>query len=154
MNRSGIPSIVHSVFAAATILCVVTMPRPAIGQVIFQDRFDTETVGSFPSTWTNAASGPNAQIYVTNNIPGTPSSPNVFQFANNNTNESFTSIRQFPTYSLNTVSNLVINYKLNIATLPGGGSLGFVIVPAFLPSQGEETFATPRFVSNASGKFD
>ena len=119
--------------------------RSEAAVIIFTDTFDGQAVGSFPSTWTNVNSGPNSRIYVTNNIAGTPTAPNAFQFANLNTNETFEAWRQFPQYNLNTSSNLVLNYRLNVSVMPNDFSGGFRIGPANLPTQGEETFAIPRF---------
>jgi hypothetical protein len=121
------------------------------GSLIVFDTFDTESVGAFPSTWTNAVVGPSAQIYVTNNIAGTPTSPNVFQVANRNTNEAFTVWRPFSPYSLNVSSQLVVNYKLNVASLPSDFSGGFAIGTGNLPVQGEETFGIIRVLRTSGG---
>lgn len=125
-----------------SVLAVVPIQN-AMAQYIFIDRFDTDTVGTFPSTWTADTIGSSARIYVTNNIPGVPSSPNSFQVSNLSTNEHFAMHRSFSTYSLNTVSQLVVNYSVNVTTIPQDGSLGFSIMPAN-STAGEETFAALR----------
>jgi len=117
--------------------------QPVLAQYIFIDRFDADSVGAFPSTWTADTIGSSAKIYVTNGIPAVPSVPNSFQISNLSTNEHFAMHRSFPTYSLNTVSQLVVNYSINVTTIPQDGSLGFSMMPAN-STAGEETFAALR----------
>jgi hypothetical protein len=59
--------------------------------------------------------------------------------------------RPFAATSLNTVSNVVINFSINVAQIPSGFSRGFVIVPGVLPTMGEETFSQMRVTSNTDG---
>jgi hypothetical protein len=55
---------------------------------------------------------------------------------------------------LNTTSNLIIGYRLNVAVMPTDFSGGLRIGPANQPTQGEETFAIPRFTrGTAAGTF-
>lgn len=154
MNVTSV-SVQRSIGATTlAVLLVIAAVNPLSAQVIVFDTFDTTAVGSIPSGWSNIATGANAQIHVTNNIAGAPTSPNVFQFANLNTNETFEYRRHFPQYSLNTVSNLVINFRLNVAVMPSDFSGGFRIGPANQPAAGEETFAIPRFTrGTAAGTY-
>jgi len=136
--------------ALACAACVSTIStKPAGAELIVFDTFDAEPVGAFPSTWTDVTPTVLGEFYVTNNIPGTPTAPNVFQLANRS-NEAFEVRREFPTVSLNVSSQVVFNYRLNLSQIPGGGSEGFTIGPT-LVGVGDETFATIRVTSDGAG---
>src|ERR1051326_3723480 len=70
-------------------------------QYSFFDTFDSEPVGSFPSTWTNV--GPNAEAgFIVTNLPSAPTTPKVFQVQN--PEEDFFQVwRQFSPTNLHTV---------------------------------------------------
>jgi len=137
----------------STLICIfglMVIAQTGLGQYVFFDTFDSQSVGDFPSPWTNVLTPPTGAFYVTNNIPGTPSTPNVAGLANLTTSTTYNVRRDFPNTPLNVVSQFVFSYRLNVASITNNQSFGFVILPAGAISQGEETFAEIRVLSGSS----
>src|SRR5262245_37764400 len=114
----------QSIWSHAIALCACGLLATSTNaQYSFFDSFDSETVGAFPSTWTNTTpvSGGTASFIVTNNT--SVSSPNSFQMATDGAS-NWRVDRLFPTVTLNTQSNIVIGFRLNVAQVSPGFSTG------------------------------
>jgi hypothetical protein len=102
---------------------------PAVGAVtVFYDTFDSETVGTFPSTFDTTIAGPNVSIQVTDSDSVSPS--NSVRLANP-LNEFFETSRFFDhnnaangTLQVADLEFLELGYSLNVLSLPNGATTG------------------------------
>lgn len=132
----------------ATFGLVGFLSHSADAQYVFFDRFDSETVGTFPSTWTSVISPTYGQMIVTNNL-NAPSTPNAFQ-VNNVSNEAFRADRSFSTVSLNTSSQVVVGFSIRVDFLTNFNSAG-AYIHLCNTSGSDEPFAFTRILGGGPG---
>ena len=107
---------------------VASAPAWAVADVVFSDNFDSETVGTFPSTFTVTNTLPasmEAEVINTTSV----SSPNSFQVGNPS-NDAFELSRFFTATDLGDVESFTYGYQLNVTSIPNGsldGNAGFTI---------------------------
>ncbi|NQU11725.1 PEP-CTERM sorting domain-containing protein [bacterium] len=119
MTRFGIATV-----CLAGLLSVLASPAYAL--LAADDKFDSDTVGSFPSAWQHLSVGAGQELYVTNSISATPSLPNVFaiHYLTNTTDDIRRNFTAVP-LTLDSARPLVINYDLRVDAVTANFSAGF-----------------------------
>src|SRR5690348_10818314 len=104
-----------SVCLAIAAHLVVGAQLMAFPVTIFKDTFDSETTGSFPSTWTNVFATSASQTVVTDALA--PTQTKSFQIDNPN-NVAYETHRPFAGVAL--TQDVRFEYDLLIVTIPNG----------------------------------
>jgi len=140
---------IRKIAGLAMVFSVGSFAVSSQAQFSFFDTFDAETVGAFPSTWTNTTpvSGGTAALYVTNNTAS--SLPNSFELGTDGAS-NWRVDRRFANIPMNTVSQIVYSFRINVQQVSPGFSTGQQFELQNFNQTGQ-LFANFRMLGNTSG---